>query len=67
MVNLKNTTIIIQQEKRVTIMNSTVKTANTPADVMMTDKKHEKVNTLLILLTVNVSYLHSVTNHKIFV
>jgi hypothetical protein len=56
MVNLKNTTIIIQQEKRVTIMNSTVKTANTPADIMMTDKKHEKVNTLLILLTVNVSY-----------
>ena len=26
MVNLKNMTIIIQQEKRVTIMNSTVKT-----------------------------------------
>jgi len=57
MINLKNTTIIIQQETRVTIMNSTVKTANTPADIMMTDKKHEKVNTLLIIMTlVNVSY-----------
>ena len=40
-------------------MNSTVKTENTPADIMMTDKKHEKVNTLLIILTlVNVSYWH---------
>jgi len=56
MVSLRNT-IIIQQETRVTIMNSTVKTANTPADIMMTDKKHEKVNTLLIIMTlVNVSY-----------